>query len=738
MTPVSASPAEPPGRLTSLRAGVNAGAVAGLIAMTVEGALGGLGVDPSMYVYQAQKEGLLGALELGAFASARGLGLVQAWLIGYASYCGAGMALGAVLGTIGHRFLRGSMVARYERLLGVFLGAWLSLMAIWWSRQLVLQGAPFLHPGRLALAGGLLVAGQFAGASCVRLRRHVPRTLRLATALGVLLLTVAGLYFLQSSLSSSRRGILNERNRDLPNVLLVVVDALRHDLLGYRGDPSIQTPHLDRLASEGVVFTHARAQAPFTWTSFGSLLTGKRPGRHGLIMMEPGVQMGANRTLASLVNGQPREDGVPMQAGDFATAAFMTGTVSQGSGLLQGFDAYTEALVGHGLVDLHDPWSEFRARLVPWLFSTKVAQHGGSSWVVDEAVDWIREHRERRFLAMVHLYSTHTDYTDLHLCDPSNPAFRAGGVGTEALKEIMRRESPADPDEARFIRNAYRGGVEKADADIGLLLGQLEGLGLLDETIVVVLSDHGESLGEHSLWEHNWMYEDNLRIPLLIRYPARLPEGLEVDSMVEQVDLVPTVLELMGLAPVESGHDLVAAGLDPRSEDPAVRDRVWDAVDGRSLVPLVREPEGPAGSYSISQNGPYQSITDGRFKLIVELEGAPARAAQADGFTCGLQSTGHPACSMLDPDHWRAFQALDPGERPRWTLQLYDLEVDPAESQNLALLDRSDLRVVEQGLWEALVVSEASLPIRSDLVRRSPLDAELDLFKALGYGGDGE
>ncbi len=725
-----------PGPLTSVRAGVSAGAIAGLVAMGLEGGLSAAGVDPSAFVYQVRALGLDGALELGAFSTARGLDLLVAWLVGFTHYCWGGMVLGALAGLVAHPLLRRQrMVARYERLLGALLGLWAGLLAIWWARQLILPGAPFLHPGRLALAAVLLLAGQLAGRSVGWFRRRSPRPLRVASVVAVLVLPVTGALLQRSLAESSERGVLNPRNRDLPNVLVVVVDALRHDMFGFRGDPTLKTPHLDALAQESAVFTAARAQAPFTWTSFGSLLTGKLPRRHGLIMMKPGVQMGRNATLAVLLQGHARADGTRLEEGDFATAAFMTGTVSQGSGLLQGIDQYTEALVGHGLVDLHDPWSEFRSRLVPWLFGSKAAQHGGSSYVVDRTIDWLREHASRRFMGLVHLYSTHTDYTCLELCDPESPAFQPAGVNTEQLKRLMRGDEELTSEKARFIRDAYRGGIVRADRDIGLLVAELERLGLLNDTILVVTSDHGESLGEHGLWEHNWMVEENLRIPLLIRFPSRLPAG-EVAVRVDQVDLVPTLLDLAGLAPLESALDLEAAGLDPRSEAPEVQDRIWAAVDGTSLVPVARGELEQVRPWSSSLNGPFQAVTDGRWKLVVAAQRVPGRSEGAAGLSCDLVEGPHDACSFLEPDHWAAWWRRPASERDALTVRLFDLEVDPAETQNLALLPGAAERAAPA--WEALRALEARMPLRSDVIERSPRDAELDLFERLGYGGGGE
>ena len=123
---------------------------------------------------------------------------------------------------------------------------------------------------------------------------------------------------------------------------------------------------------------------------------------------------------------------------------------------------------------------------------------------------------------------------------------------------------------------------------IGRLVATLSEEGILDDTIVIVSSDHGESLGEHGLWEHNWMYQDNLRIPLVMRFPSGLGSGARVDAIVDSLAVLPTVLDLTGIEAPESAvvvEDALVArdgAIDPRSR------RLWSAIDGTALVPLAR------------------------------------------------------------------------------------------------------------------------------------------------------
>ena len=120
--------------------------------------------------------------------------------------------------------------------------------------------------------------------------------------------------------------------------------------------------------------------------------------------MAPGVRMVPNVTLAQhLKSGERLGGGAPLADDDYLCAAFMTGTVTRGSGLMRGFDTYFEALMGHELVNVHSTWSRFRSDLLLFLVKNKLSQRFDPTLVTTTAVDWIRDHHDRRFFAFVHL-----------------------------------------------------------------------------------------------------------------------------------------------------------------------------------------------------------------------------------------------------------------------------------------------------------------------------------------------
>ncbi|MEM9382804.1 MAG: sulfatase-like hydrolase/transferase, partial [Planctomycetota bacterium] len=689
-------------------------AAAALVGL-VDGFVRLLGVDPGLFLLQLDAFGLPATLALGLpdadEVPRRLLAVAQASfhyaLIGAALGVAVGAAATAARRVLGRPWPGSTRVRRVSAARAA--GLWAAVAIYWWTRPVVYPGLSATDPKRLVAAAVIFVLGVAAGALALRLVRPLARRIGVVS---VGLAALGGVVTLFALGASAERGRIGERNADMPNVLLVIVDALRQDTLSAYGDDEVHTPHIDGLADEGVLFESAFAQAPFTWPSFGSFLTGKVPRRHGLLRMEPGVRFPVNATLPVLLKSGVRADGVELEERDWITGAFMTGTLSHGSRLLVGFDAYLEALVGHDLVDVHDPWSEFRSGLLPWLVLNKLSQKSDRHLVTTTAERWIRQHADRRFMALVHLYSTHTPY------DPA-PEFRAKHLDpaydgpfdsfVAAHREAIE-DGEYEPTEAdiRRIRRLYLAGVEQADAMIGRLVATLRDEGILDDTIVIVSSDHGESLGEHGLWEHNWMYQDNLRIPLVMRYPGGLGTGRRVDAIVDSIDVLPTVLDLAGIEAPEAAADVEQALVAREGEiDPRSR-RLWSAIDGRSLVPLARGDADGVREHTFSENGLFLSVQDARWKLIVRRELTRAGA-------------------------WDALLAAPEGHEPP---RLFDLDADPAELRNLFDPADPDATATAARLFAVLAAQLERLPIRDDQIQSGGRDLRAEaIFRSLGYGG---
>ncbi|MEO7155355.1 MAG: sulfatase [Planctomycetota bacterium] len=600
-----------------------------------------------------------------------------------------------------HPWLRAKpLYGRFQRLLTIAVGLGLFLELYWWTRPYLYSGRAAFDPRRLMVAAGLLLVGLALAFAIARLARMLPRAVKMAGTIAVPLLWVAGAMYLVSLRGASQaRGALNPRNRDLPNVLLVVCDALRADMLGSYGNTRVKTPVLDELAGRGVLFENAIVTAPFTWASFGSILTGKYPRRHGLVKIDAlqAMRRDNNVTLPWHLKSAVREqDKLPLQEQDFLSGTFMTGTLSHGSGLAKGFDVYYEALVGHDIVDTASPWSIFRSKLVLSILRDKLAQSFDASRVISVARAWLDEHPSRRFVAMVHLYSTHTPYDPParfreQYCDPNYKGPVHSFYASD--RQSIEQGYPLTEADKQQIRNLYEAGVAQADAMIGELLADLEAHGRLDETLVIVTGDHGEELGEHGLWEHNWPFQTNQLVPLIMAWPGHLPAGKRVAAGVQSIDILPTIVDLMRLKlPPE------ASGPDPLGH-----------IDGASLLPLARDEAKAVRPYAFCENQNFLSVQD--------------TAAEGPRYKLIVAAGDHCATSLSQPDPG-AFQP-----------QLYRLDTDHRELENiLAQAPREAER-----LLAVLCAWDASMPIPQYQVLDSDRDTEDRrlLYKQLGYV-DGE
>ncbi len=557
-------------------------------------------------------DGIAAGMRTGSRSGLDWLGCLAATTCVYSAvWIGVAGALALLL----HRsFAAKSAEQRLATLTALTLGAALFLDLYWWTRPLFFYGLPASDPKRIAVAVALLAAALAIGRGASLLVRRMPGSLRRAFAVVVVTAWLGGgVFLLRSGGGSSALGRINERNRELPNILLVVNDAMRADVLGCYGSSVVKTPRVDRLAADGVVFERAMVQAPFTGSSFGSLFTGKYSRRHGFVKMTADARMADNITLAAHLKTGAFASGGRLEPQDYHCVTFMTGALSQAMGLMRGFDSYYEAFLGHELVDLDDPWSVFRSELVLYILRCKVEQRFQDAPAADEASAWLRANGDKRFFAMLHTFSTHTPYDPpaefrAQYCDPqyAGPATTFRSDHAQAIEAGLVTPNAAD---VAQIRGLYYGGVAHADRQLAQVLDELERQGVLENTLVIYTADHGEELGDHDVWEHNHMFQTNLRVPLIMSWPRKLPKAARVGALVESVDIVPTVAELLGLvAPHEARAD--------------ERGRSYGTLDGASLVALARGESAAAKPYSFAENGVEMSVQDLEWKLIVSTEGA--------------------------------------------------------------------------------------------------------------------
>jgi len=297
-----------------------------------------------------------------------------------------------------------------------------------------------------------------------------------------------------------------------PNIILISLDTLRADHLGCYGYSRNTSPTIDRIAQEGVRFTHAFSQSSFTLPSHKSFLTGYYP--HLMTYLAKSYDL-SNRALPP---GVPTLATYLKSAGYVNCAFTSSGYVSSAYGFFKEFDFY----------------SELRSYAVEKVVNGRIIKRVGFNY----AHDWLKQHKTHSpFFIFLHTYSIHSSYAaperydDLYI--DNNKSNTLLNVPTKTLKEYnlslngnqFSKNPQGDPsfkvsdEELRGIIAAYDRGIKWTDDEICTLYNLLESLNLLDNTIIIIVSDHGEEFLEHNFFLHTQMYEEVLHVPFIIRYP---------------------------------------------------------------------------------------------------------------------------------------------------------------------------------------------------------------------------
>jgi arylsulfatase A-like enzyme/Tfp pilus assembly protein PilF len=381
---------------------------------------------------------------------------------------------------------------------------------------------------------------------------------------------IAGAGFLAVVFLGCRQAPEPPRDVTLPNanVLLITLDTTRADRLGAYGYAPAETTRLDALAAQGVLFEQAITPTAFTLPSHSSIMTGLYPPFHGMRLNGGSALADVQTTLAEILTASGYRCGAVI-------GAFV---LDQRWGLSQGFESFDDNIAMEPEQKLDLAGVQRRA-----------------DRVVDLGLEWLEQDSDQPFFAWLHFYDPHIPY------DPPEPfGSRFGGRGLSGL---------------------YDGEIAFTDLHVGRVLDWLDERGLAEDTVVVVVGDHGESLGEHGETEHGYfVYDATVKVPLIIRVPGADLEGVRVPAQVRTIDVLPTILDLVGVDAPQPLH-------------------------GESLVPLMLEPDG---------NGP--------------------DFAYSESMSVHLQYGWSALYSVRTTEHKFI-------EAPR--AELYDLRVDSAETRNL-------------------------------------------------------
>jgi arylsulfatase A-like enzyme len=369
--------------------------------------------------------------------------------------------------------------------------------------------------------------------------------------------------------------------RDSYNVFIVVLDSLRADHVEPNGAVGVATPRIAGLAEAGVTFLGARSSASWTRPAIATLFTSLSPSTHGVQNMKARLPR-QSATLPALLRGR-----------GYRTVGITNNVmVSRGFGFARGFDEL------HHLYSLTDAdWRQEHE-----------SPESRAAFVWDRYIaPLVSRDSDPPFLVYLHEIDPHSPYEPTEAYDELYDFGYRGNLTFDLATTRRIRNDPtwAAPADIRHFKARYRGEITSMDRYVGWLLDRLDREGLAERTLFVLISDHGEEFMEHrSVGHGHALYEELLRIPLVVRLPAALPAGVRVDVGAQLIDLAPTILDLIGAD-------------------------IPDAMEGVSLLPYLAGGGGDLGrrpAFAVSQGPRHASVRIGDWKLIVDRdagEGAP-------------------------------------------------------------------------------------------------------------------
>lgn len=457
----------------------------------------------------------------------------------------------------------------------------------------------------------------------------------IAGALAMLLFFAASqLRFGDPRPTGAAKDIAALAERDDINLVFLLIDTLRADRLGSYGYPRGTSPNLDGLAARGIRFADHRSQSSWTKTSMASLWSGLRPGKTGVLR------------AWHVLSEEARLPAEILRDAGFRTAGiWRNGWVAPNFGFGQGFDTYVK------------PVSTPDRRRIQRSSPSARKLKGTDNDSTASAVEFLRSFGNERFFLYLHFMDLHQ-----YVFDDQAPDFGAS------------------------YSDAYDKSLNWTDRVIGQFLYEVDELGLLPNTVVVISSDHGEAFQEHGFEGHaRNLYREVAEVPLIIILPFVLDPGIVVDSLIANVDVWPTVLELVGLPPMEG-------------------------VDGVSQLPLILEAGG-------AKSAPR---TDGLRRPIF---------AEIDRRWGNTKQPPDPLVSVTDERMRMFFPVKQPADA-----ELYDQVNDRLEQTNLAEERPEELATYRTLAEGYLAADEPPWGTSPGIVELDEL--ELHQLKALGYRMD--
>jgi arylsulfatase A-like enzyme len=345
-------------------------------------------------------------------------------------------------------------------------------------------------------------------------------------------------------------------------ILLISIDTLRADYLGVYGHPYVKTPHIDDLAQQGIRFTKAFTVVPTTLASHTSMMTGTFPHTHGV--PHNGFRVSASNQMLPEI----------LKAHGYRTIGFTGGyPLHERFGFAQGFDEYR------------------------MLYSLNESETDTGERLTNDVLEWAKHASSAKLFLFVHYWDVHAPY---YPPDRFNRMYRTDGLeltGRETelnrLRQSLQKGAPQAFAQSEATRRLYAGEVSWTDTQVGRLLDGLDDRGLLTNSLVILTSDHGEAMDTHprEYWNHGFsVYDESTRIPLIIKLPSSRGAGAVVEGTVSNIDILPTLLDMLQLP--------IPEAVEGRSFAKTLNDVTHEISErpifSEATKPHTREPEGPS------------------------------------------------------------------------------------------------------------------------------------------------
>ena len=458
----------------------------------------------------------------------------------------------------------------------------------------------------------------------------------------IMLTRISFAAFLIVALSVCPRQVIATQTEVPQGIILISLDTLRADHLGTYGYHRNTSPYIDAFAKENIVFNRTVAHAPYTLPSHMSIMTSLYPSFHGVWKHNHRLAE-EHVTLAELLK----------EAG-YRTAAFVDGVfLRKVYGFDQGFDTYDDEKVGI-------------ARILP------------------KAKKWLEEDRSNPFFLFIHCYDIHDPYDPPPPYDTLFHDFTYSGnliPDNKTLIAARKGRLQVSDEDLRHFMALYDGGIRYTDEKIGEFLSYLQTTGLREQSLIIITSDHGEEFKEHgSLLHWQIYYRPDLHVPLIMHMPNYPTKEIRINELVQSIDLLPTILDSVGLA----AH--------PQAQ-------------GKSLLPLIER----------NKNFFYRS-----FWHILH----PSKKDAETSFAENIERQNR---SIFDDGHQLIYTI------PSDSIQLFDVNADPLAQKNIAK-EREDIA--------SKLLSKLTCVYRATPYYKAPVftldDTTSEQLRALGYLADGE